>query len=374
MNQVVKIVILTPVKDAVDHLDGYFSALEQLDYPKRLLSLGFLESDSEDSTFDDLRRRLPGLRRRYRRVGLWKKDFSYRVPDGLPRHDEEIQPDRRRVLALSRNHLLLHALDDEDFVLWLDVDVNDYPADILRRLLATGKDIVEPNCVKEYGGPTYDLNAWRDHGRLHLDDLRREGDLVPLDGVGGTMLFVRADAHRDGLNYPPFYYGVVNPYCRPGRGEIETEGLGCMARDMGYQAWGMPNLEVRHTRNLYPKYTRLVSRIKAVVQQAVPSGSTVLVISKGDDALTALDGMKGLHFPSGEDGAYPGYYPADSVAAIDALERQRGRGAQFLAIPVTALWWLDHYQALADHIQRRYPRIADDRDTCVIFDLREAGR
>ena len=29
-------------------------------------------------------------------------------------------------------------------------------------------------------------------------------------------------------------------------GELETEGLGIMAIDMGYQCWGMPNLEVLH--------------------------------------------------------------------------------------------------------------------------------
>ena len=32
------------------------------------------------------------------------------------------------------------------------------------------------------------------------------------------------------------------------RGEIETEGLGIMAHDMGHQCWGMPNLEVRHAK------------------------------------------------------------------------------------------------------------------------------
>jgi len=33
---------------------------------------------------------------------------------------------------------------------------------------------------------------------------------------------------------------------KPFRGEIETEGLGIMAHDMGYECWGLPNLEVIH--------------------------------------------------------------------------------------------------------------------------------
>jgi peptide chain release factor subunit 1 len=142
-------------------------------------------------------------------------------------------------------------------VLWLDVDVVAYPPDLIERQLAAGKDIVQPHCVLDHGGRTFDLNGWRNHGRLHLDDLRGEGELVELDAVGGTVLLVRADLHRDGLVFPAFLYGRANPQRRTGHradfdgeveGEIETEGLGLMARDMGYQCWGMPRFEVIHRR------------------------------------------------------------------------------------------------------------------------------
>jgi hypothetical protein len=71
------------------------------------------------------------------------------------------------------------------------------------------------------------------------------------------VLLVRADVHREGLIYPTFLYGRANPRIRTGRdsglegqldGEIETEGLGIMARDMGYRCWGMPRFEVIHRR------------------------------------------------------------------------------------------------------------------------------
>ncbi|HZQ96003.1 MAG TPA: hypothetical protein VFA67_13395, partial [Candidatus Sulfotelmatobacter sp.] len=136
---------------------------------------------------------------------------------------------------------------DEDWVLWLDVDVIEYPADILEQLLATGKDVVHPHCVKAFGGPSFDRNAWRDQGRLHLEDLRQEGPLVRLDAVGGTMLLVRANLHREGLIFPPFAYGRPNPRIRRDTPELETEGLGLMAQDMGYECWGMPHLEIRHS-------------------------------------------------------------------------------------------------------------------------------
>lgn len=244
------VMVATPVKDAADYLEAYFLLLGELSYPRDRLSLAFLESDSEDSTYADLERRLPGLRRRCRRAGLWKHNFGYRIPAGTSRHEDAVQPERRSVLARSRNHLLARGLDDEEWVLWLDVDVIDTPADVIERLLATGKEIVQPHCVLVPGGPTYDCNGWRDHGRLHLDDLRGEGDLVPLDAVGATMLLVRADLHRDGLVFPAFPYGVGHPLARPGRGEVETEGLGILAHDMGHTCWGMPNLEIRHRHYL----------------------------------------------------------------------------------------------------------------------------
>jgi len=111
-------------------------------------------------------------------------------------------------------------------VLWLDVDVVEYPDDLIERLLAVGKEIVQPHCVLEPGGATFDTNGWRDRGRLHLDDLRQEGETVPLDAVGATVLLVQADLHRDGLVFPPYLYGRESPWMRPGRGEVETEGLG----------------------------------------------------------------------------------------------------------------------------------------------------
>jgi hypothetical protein len=247
------ILILTPMKSASSHVDTYFSGLARLTYPRRWLSLGILEGDSSDDTYAKVECRLAG-RNEFRRTILLKKDFGFHIPQGIPRYSPEYQATRRAVLARARNHLLFAALDDEDWVLWLDVDVVDYPPDILERLIAVERDIVHPHCVIEPGGPTFDLNAWRDGGRTCMNDLRGER-LVRLDAVGGTMLLVRADRHRDGLVFPPFFYGgrsrwVRDPHPLRGNvvGEIETEGFGIMAKDMGIECWGLPDLEIRHAK------------------------------------------------------------------------------------------------------------------------------
>jgi len=115
---------------------------------------------------------------------------------------------------------------------------------------------VHPHCVHQYGGETFDLNAWREDGRIHMQDLRHADGPVRLDAVGGTMLLVRADLHRDGLIFPPFFYGggsrairSRHPLVGKGAGELETEGFGIMAQDMGHQCWGLPNLEILHRKD-----------------------------------------------------------------------------------------------------------------------------
>jgi len=249
-----RILIAVPVKDAARHLDTHFALLERLRYPRAQITLAYLEGDSQDGTFELLAARVARLGRRYRRRLVLQRNMGFRLPAGMSRWAHEIQLVRRAALARSRNHLLSRALTDEDWVLWLDVDVIDAAPDLIHRLLATGKDIVHPHCVLTPGGPTYDCNAWRDNGRLLLWHLRGEGALVRLDTVGGTALLIRADIHREGLIFPPFLYGPDHKLARnPGpwatfgrRGEIETEGLGLMAWDMGYLCWGMPHEEIVH--------------------------------------------------------------------------------------------------------------------------------
>ncbi len=244
------VVILTPAKNATPYLETYASLLEKLDWPKERLSVGILEGDSTDGSFEALQDLVPRLEGRSHRVSLHKKDYGFHMPAGLPRWAPGLQQARRQILARARNQLLFRALRDEDYVLWVDIDLADYPADVLHRLIETGFDVVTPNCVVEPGGKSFDLNAWADQGKVTLDARRGQGP-VRLQSVGGTMLLVRADLHRDGLIFPPFRYGNESGNARQrhpvwGRGEIETEGLGIMALDMGTQPWGLPDLEIVH--------------------------------------------------------------------------------------------------------------------------------
>lgn len=250
-----KILIATPVKNAIDYLPTLLENLRKLNYPPKRLSLAFLESDSEDGSWEYLREQRAGLRRRYRRVELHQEHFGYKAR--RQRYHPSEQLARRSIMARSRNLLLQRALDDEDWVLWLDVDVSWWPPKILQYLLAEDCAIVAPRCVTPHGDD-FDLNTfiadkdlgaedWAAHvksgilqpprgfGRRYLGDFKGAGR-VAIDGVGGTMLLVRADVHRRGLIYPE----------RPYQHHIETEGLARMANDMRLRCWGLPDLEIVH--------------------------------------------------------------------------------------------------------------------------------
>lgn len=117
------------------------------------------------------------------------------------------------------------------------------------------------------------------------------------------------------------------------------------------------------------QYEQLLVRIRQAVAHVAPHNSKVVVVSKGDDALLKLDGRQGWHFPQDSRGKYAGYYPADSTAAITHLEELRSKGATYLVLPSTALWWLDHYREFGQYLMQHYQTVVQQKDTGLIFAL-----
>jgi glutamate-1-semialdehyde 2,1-aminomutase len=118
-------------------------------------------------------------------------------------------------------------------------------------------------------------------------------------------------------------------------------------------------------------YQALLPEIRAAVAEVLPPGSTVLVVSRGDEEFTALEGQTVWHFPADDEGRWIGYHPPDSGWAIEHLEALRMRGAQFLVLPAPAFWWLEHYRGFADHLDRHYAVIAEHQRKHIVYDLRE---
>jgi GT2 family glycosyltransferase len=124
-----------------------------------------------------------------------------------------------------------------------------------------------------------------------------------------------------------------------------------------------------YPRRPSPRYELDAKRLRDAVNETVPTGATVLVISRGDDALLQLNGHRALHFPQGDAGGWAGHHPADSDTAIGQLEALREDGAEYLAVPQASGWWLDHYAGLREHLESCHDAIACDEPGIAIYRL-----
>ncbi|GAB5590557.1 hypothetical protein Unana1_05457 [Umbelopsis nana] len=267
------VLILTPLKNAEPYLPRYFELIEAMTYPKDLISMAFLVSDTTDNTIDNLKEYAnsrAGSNDTYHSINIYEKDFNFVMPEG-DRHQFEVQAMRRKFMARSRNYLLTAGLkNDHVWVLWLDVDVVEYPSTVLDDLISLDVDVVVPNCLLKTDDGSfwgYDKNNWQetedsinmqkeleeevvlvegyeelDTHRIYLTDFPTHGDklhTIPLDGVGATFTLVKAQVHREGANFPAFTF----------QHEVETEGFAKMAKALGYGVFGLPAYLIYHINN-----------------------------------------------------------------------------------------------------------------------------
>lgn len=79
-----------------------------------------------------------------------------------------------------------------------------------------------------------------DTKRIHMcqmgDRSKNKDEKIPLDGIGGVNIIVKADVHRSGINFP----------CYAFENQAETEGFAKMAKRAGYGVYGLPNYVVWH--------------------------------------------------------------------------------------------------------------------------------
>jgi hypothetical protein len=117
------------------------------------------------------------------------------------------------------------------------------------------------------------------------------------------------------------------------------------------------------------EYEELCRAVGTAVAEATPPQSVVAVVSKGDPRLTEIEGRSGLHFPSDAEGRYAGFHPRTSEEAIAQVDAARAAGAEYLCIPQTAFWWLEHYQGFANWLGAHCRSVGDNPDACLIYEL-----
>jgi len=149
---------------------------------------------------------------------------------------------------------------------------------------------------------------------------------------------------------------------------LQRRGTGEEWADLATSTLGGPAAKKRFDGQ---RYQEMIDRVRQLVACTLPANAKIAVVSKGDPRLLQLEGRQGLHFPQQDNGTYAGFHPKDSAAAVEALNRIRAKGAEFLLFPATALWWLEHYKEFAAHLSSRARVLARDEQTCVIFALQQ---
>jgi hypothetical protein len=76
----------------------------------------------------------------------------------------------------------------------------------------------------------------RKHMAIMGDRHANKDEEIPLDGIGGVNIVVKADVHRSGVNFPAYAF----------ENQAETEGFAKMAKRAGYGVYGLPNYVVWH--------------------------------------------------------------------------------------------------------------------------------
>ena len=274
------VLVLTPM---ARFYQEYWDNLMRLSYPHELITLGFIlpKNKEGNAATTALQQQIAKTQQhsaekdRFKSIIILRQDFDPPLSsqDEAERHKMQNQKPRRAAMSKARNSLLFSTLGPStSWVLWLDADIIETPPTLIQDLAAHDKPIIVPNCFQRYYNDEkksederpYDFNSWQDSPTaqelatmMAPEDILLEGYAematyrllmanmapddkntnleVPLDGVGGTALLVRADVHRDGTMFPafPFYH------------LIETEGFAKMAKRLGWQATGLPNYKVR---------------------------------------------------------------------------------------------------------------------------------
>jgi hypothetical protein len=165
-----RILILTPLRDAVHYLDKHFDLLTQLTYPHDLIDLAFLVGDTKDDTLAALAKELERIQETpeiaFRSAMVIEKDFGVQLDqnDVADRHGFATQGPRRKAMGRARNYLLSTALKpDHSWVYWRDVDIKESPARIIEDFQAHDVDVLVPNIwfhrYKEVDGKMVDIEG-----------------------------------------------------------------------------------------------------------------------------------------------------------------------------------------------------------------------
>lgn len=197
------VLIGVPVKNCARYISQAVDQILKLTYPKDLITIVFLESDSDDDTWIFLN---GGIKPRldvagYRAVHVVKRDFDFKLPHSS-RHVPDIQRERGRVIGEARQSIIDWFLKDNEFVFWIDADLETIPCDYINSMIALNVDLAAPVVITP-NGEAYALGSYlvidgKKLNRVELAALYPDLNLIPLDRCDAW--FIRREVFDEDVN------------------------------------------------------------------------------------------------------------------------------------------------------------------------------
>lgn len=115
-----------------------------------------------------------------------------------------------------------------------------------------------------------------------------------------------------------------------------------------------------------------LSLLRRDIVTLIPAGDAFILVDENRFASTDVTaGRKVIPFLE-RNGHYWGK-PPDDETAIRELERLRQQGANFIVFAWPALWWLDYYSQLHEHLRSEFRCILES-DRLIAFDLNRGAK
>jgi hypothetical protein len=215
---------------------------------------------------------------------------------------------------------------------------------------------------------------------------RLPADATVAVATGGSSELLRLDGRR-AWHFPQAE--------QSNKGELFAQGA---EGSVATPAWIEPGMTYEFSLYGGPEFSRLLAQLLVRGTADPPSVANAELIpqelSRGDGVLLMAipnpvpaaeepgttnitwstgNGSEGQLYVSSV-GEYLGRDPISSDESSARLESAKANGAQYLLIPAKSFWWLDQYQEFRERVETRYPAVARDEDTCIIFDLREQSQ
>jgi hypothetical protein len=244
-----KILIGTPIKNNEKYIENLINLIDKIDYPKNLISLCFIENDSEDDTWSVLNKVINDRLKveEYNKITLKKLDLGFKLKHEN-RYDTNYTIQRIKSIVITRNYIINNYLKDAEYLWWLDADVVDFDKNIVKDFLNINKDVVMP---------IYYTNNWLHDCASHIivnNKIIRLGEISNLYPTLNSIklikcecaAFIKRKVFEIGLRYFVKEENYIDLCGNVFPCKMEGVSFSEKALEFGFEIYGALKIKIKH--------------------------------------------------------------------------------------------------------------------------------